>query len=121
MCQNFKKKYNIYKFINIILKYGFKQKKNEYVFSQISYKQMIFNNELTPLITELSKCYHKSKQFYLKRDITYKNLLTILRQIMNSLKLTYTSNLIYNKSKHNINYTIYINDEILKEIEKSIA
>ena len=120
MCQNFKKKYNINKFVKIILKYCVKQKNNEYIFSQISYKQVVFNNELLPLIADLTECYHKSKQFYLEREITYKNLLTILRQIMNSLKLKYTSNIIYNKSKHSINYTIYLDDEILKEYGKSI-
>ena len=53
--------------------------------------------------------YHKSKQFYLKREVTYKNLLTIFRQLLNSLCIPYTSKIIYNKSKYCIHYIIILN------------
>ena len=61
----------------------------------------------------MTEYYHKSKQFYLKRDMTYKNTLTIIRQLMNSLCIPFTSKIIYNKSKYTINYIIYLNDEII--------
>ena len=114
MSQNFKKQYNINKFVNIISKYCISEKKNEYFFSPITYKKIIYNKELKPLIQELTEYYHKSKQFYLKRDMTYKNTLTIIRQLMNSLCIPFTSKIIYNKSKYTINYIIYLNDEILE-------
>ena len=79
---------------------------------------LIYNKKLTPFISELKEYYHKSKQFYINRDITYKNTLTIIRQILNSLCIPYTSKIIYNKSKYNINYIIYLNDEILTSYEK---
>ena len=118
MSQNFKKIYNINKFIDIILKYCTNEKKKEYIFSPITYKKLMYNKKLTPFISELKEYYHKSKQFYLNRNITYKNTLTIIRQILNSLCIPYTSKIIYNKSKYNINYIIYLNDEILNNYEK---
>ena len=114
MSQNFKKIYNINKFIDIILKYCTNEKKQEYIFSPISYKKLIYNKELEPFVTELTEYYHKSKQFYLKREMTYKNTLTIIRQILNSLYIPYSSKIIYNKSKYTINYIIYLNDEIIQ-------
>jgi len=114
MSQNFKKIYNINKFIDIILKYCTNEKKHEYIFSPISYKKLIYNKELEPFVTELTEYYHKSKQFYLKREMTYKNTLTIIRQILNSLYIPYSSKIIYNKSKYTINYIIYLNYEIIQ-------
>ena len=110
MSQNFKKIYNINKFVNIISKYCTNEKKNDYIFSQITYKKLIYNNCIQPFIIELVDYYHKSKQFYLKREMTYKNILTIIRQILNSLYIPYTSKIIYNKSEYTINYIIYLND-----------
>ena len=46
--------------------------------------------------------------------MTYKNTLTIIRQILNSLYIPYSSKIIYNKSKYTINYIIYLNDEIIQ-------
>tara|TARA_B100001093_G_scaffold197137_1_gene189442 strand:+ start:157 stop:546 length:390 start_codon:yes stop_codon:yes gene_type:complete len=114
MSQNFKKIYNINEFVNFIIKYCISEKKNEYFFSPITYKKIIYNKELKPFIQGLIEYYHKSKQFYLKRDMTYKNVLTIIRQLMNSLCIPFTSKIIYNKSKYTINYIIYLNDEILE-------
>tara|TARA_Y100000389_G_C17373566_1_gene470371 strand:- start:37 stop:429 length:393 start_codon:yes stop_codon:yes gene_type:complete len=113
MSQNFKKIYNINKFFDIIMKYCNNERKNEYIFSPIAYKKLIYNKQLEPFISELKEYYHKSKQFYINRELTYKNTLTIIRQILNSLYIPYTSKIIYNKSKYSINYIIYLDDEIL--------
>ena len=53
--------------------------------------------------------YHKSKQFYLTRNMNYKNFVTIIRQVCNYFKyyLIYTSKIVYSNSKYNINYVIY--------------
>lgn len=84
------------------------EKKNEYIFSPISFKKAEYNNEITKLIEFLKNHYHKSKQFYLNRQMTYKNFLTILRQLCNHLCLPYTSKILYNKSKYNIIYMIFL-------------
>lgn len=114
MSQNFKKIYDINKFVNILIKYCSNEKKSEFIFSPITYKKLIYNNILDPFLVELQEYYHKSKQFYIKREITYKNILTIIRQILKSLFIPYNSKIIYNKSKYTINYIIYINDEIIQ-------
>ena len=118
MSQNFKKIYNINKIVDIIMKYCSNEKKREYTFTPITYKKLLYNKELKPLINELTEYYHKSKVFYLKRNMTYKNTLTIFRQVLNSLCIPYTSKIIYNKSKYTINYIIYLNDEIIKDYEQ---
>ena len=112
MSQNFKKIYESDKFIELIKTYCIHEKKNEYIFSPISYKKMQFDKILSDFINNLLPYYHKSKQFYLKREMTYKNVLTIFRQLLNSLCIPYTSKIIYNKSKYSIHYIILLNDEI---------
>ena len=42
--------------------------------------------------------------------MNYKNFLTILRQVCSSLSIKYSSKILYNKSKYNINYNIYLNN-----------
>lgn len=112
MSQNFKKKYDSDTFLKIIKEYCIHEKKTEYIFSPISYKKMQFNKILPEFINSLTPYYHKSKQFYLKREVTYKNLLTIFRQLLNSLCIPYTSKIIYNKSKYCIHYIIILNNEM---------
>lgn len=112
MSQNFKKIYDLNKFITIIKEYCINEKKNEYIFSPISHKKMQYNKVFTEFIKDLMPYYHKSKQFYLKREMTYKNTLTIFRQLLNSLCIPYTSKIIYNKSKYSIHYIIILNNEI---------
>ena len=56
----------------------------------------------------LNDSYHKSKRFYLTRNMTYKNFLTILRQVCNFICIPYTSKILYNSSKYNIIYILYL-------------
>ncbi len=111
MSQNFKKIYDKDNFKKIIKKYCINEKKNEYIFSPISFKKMLFDKFFDDFINELLPYYHKSKQFYLKRDINYKTIVTIFRQLLNSLFIPYTSKIVYNKSKYSIHYIIILNEE----------
>lgn len=112
MSQLFKHKINKNMIINFLLKYCQTEKKKVYLFNPIAYKKMIYDNALNIIIEELKKCYHKSKQFYVERDMTYKHFLTILRQVCKYLKIPYDSNIVYNKSKYTIHYTIYLENHI---------
>lgn len=109
MSQIFKKKFDSNIIFTFLKKYSEKEK-NNYIFSQISYKKAIFNKEVTEILKYLKDYYHKSKQFYLTRNITYKNFLTVLRQVCNYLCIPYTSKIIYNCSKYNIIYIFYLDD-----------
>ena len=60
-----------------------------------------FINQCTPY-------YHISKRKYLERKITYNSFITIIRQICNFNKITYTSQIKYDKSEYDILYYIYL-------------
>ena len=79
MSQIFKKAFEPEIIFNFLKKYS--QKEN-YIFLQISYKKAVFNKEITEILKFLKDYYHKSKQFYLNRNITYKNPITVLRLSM---------------------------------------
>ena len=53
--------------------------------------------------------YFKSKHHYLEREKTYKNFVTIVRQICKYHAIPYTSKILYSKSTYEIKYFIYHN------------
>jgi hypothetical protein len=108
MSQVFKKNIDKDIIIDFFKKFCQNEKKKEFIFSPISFKKAEYNNEIKNLIEKLKEYYHKSKQFYLNRQITYKNFLTIIRQVCNHLCIPYTSKILYNKSKYNIIYIIFL-------------
>ena len=110
MSQIFKKKIDPKFFFDFIEKYGNKKNNQQFTFNHISYKKANYNNDIQNLVNYLVTYYHKSKQFYLERNINYKNFLTILRQVCSNLSISYSSKILYNKSKYNINYSIFLNN-----------
>ena len=83
--------------------------KNEkhYTLNVESYKRGIFKEIIQKFITDCIPYYHLSKRKYLEKKITYNSFTTVLRQICNFNKITYTSQIIYDKSSYNIVYYIY--------------
>ena len=83
--------------------------KNEkhYTFNVESYKKGVFKEIIQQFITNCVPYYHLSKRKYLERKLTYNSFTTILRQICNFNKITYTSQIIYDKSSYVIVYYIY--------------
>ena len=79
-----------------------------YLIDNTSFKKSQFNNKLQPFLDDLEKYYHLSKKFYVQRKLNYTKFITILRQICKSLKINYTSKIIYDKSKYDIIYNIHI-------------
>lgn len=84
------------------------EKNNEYfIFSKNAFKKMKLKPENIDKFYESIKPYYfKSKQFYLERDKTYKNFITILRQLTKYHHIPYTSKIIYLKSTYEIKYFI---------------
>lgn len=78
-----------------------------YVFNNSAYKKGLFTNTLQPFIEECKPYYHVSKRKYLERKLTYASFTTILRQICNCNKTTYTSQIKYENSTYDIMYYIY--------------
>ena len=83
--------------------------KNEkyYIFNTESFKKGMFNDSISKFVTLCIPYYHLSKRKYLERKITYNSIITILRQICKFNKITYTSKILYDKSKYCIVYYIY--------------
>ena len=83
--------------------------KNEkyYLFNNISFKKGLFNDEITNFFISCKSYYHISKQKYLDRKLDYNSFTTVLRQICNYNKITYTSQIKYDKSTYDIFYYIY--------------
>lgn len=78
-----------------------------YVINNDSYKKGIFNGTIQTFIKECNPYYHISKRKYLERKTTYNTFITIVRQICNFNKITYKSQIKYDKSNYDIIY--YIN------------
>jgi len=77
-----------------------------YVVNNDSFKKLRFLNLYSQLVDDLKPFYRKSKQFYLTREPKYTGFLTILRHICKSNMVSYTSKLLYDKSKYDITYYI---------------
>ena len=83
--------------------------KNEkyYILNSAAYKKGIFNESIIQFFKDINQYYHNSKKKYLERKITYNCFITVVRQICNNLKITYTSEVKYDKSIYDIIYNIY--------------
>jgi hypothetical protein len=80
-----------------------------YIVNNNVYKKGIFNETIINFINECKPYYHLSKHKYLERKINYNSFVTIIRQICNFNKITYTSQIKYDKSTYDIVYYIYYN------------
>ena len=78
-----------------------------YVLNNNSYKKGMFDDTIRNFIDECKPYYHLSKRKYLERKPTYNSFITIIRQICNFNKITYTSQIKYDKSSYDIIYYIY--------------
>jgi hypothetical protein len=77
-----------------------------YILNKLIYKKYEYNNLLYDFINYLQDYYKISKQFYIDRNITYNNLLTIIRQICKYNNIAYYSKIKYDKNKYYIIYYI---------------
>ena len=83
--------------------------KNEkcYLVNSASFKKGIFNESITQFFKDINQYYYLSKKKYLEKKLTYNSFITVIRQICNSIKITYTSQVKYDKSVYDIIYCIY--------------
>ena len=79
-----------------------------YILNNNSYKKGIFNDLINNFINDCKPYYYLSKRKYLDRKLTYNSFITIIRQICNFNRITYTSQIKYDKSTYDIMYHIYI-------------
>ena len=83
--------------------------KNEkhYLLNIDTFKKGDFKEIIQKFFENCNQYYHLSKRKYLDRKLTYNSFTTVIRQICNSNKITYTSQIKYDKSTYNIIYYIY--------------
>ena len=86
-------------------------KNNSYVFSKTAFKTAQYKDIINSFCKELEKYYYESKKYYATRSMTYKNLVTIIRQICKYHFIPFTSNIKYYKSVYEISYTIFMTSE----------
>jgi len=81
-------------------------KDNYYIFTYISYKKAKFKNIITGFIDKVSECYYNSKKFYVEREMNYKNLMTVIRQICKNNSIDIHSETSYESSSYTMTYFI---------------
>ena len=95
-------------FINFISIYcEFDKIQSHYILNNINYKLYLYNNKIHDFYNELYQYYKPKSHIYLKREITYSNLCTVVRQICNCLKIKYKYKIKYDNKSYNMIY--YIN------------
>jgi len=92
-------------FYNFLEKISLKND-NKYVINNNCYKRGIYNEVIQTFLENCKQYYYISKRKYIERKLTYSSFLTIIRQICNSHKITYTSQIKYDKSSYEIVYYI---------------
>jgi len=93
-------------FFEVIHSICFKNEKY-FTFNFESFKKGMYKEIIPNFIEYCNPFYHISKRKYLEKKVTYNMFTTILRQICNFNKITYTSKIIYDKSSYHIEYYIY--------------
>ena len=88
------------------LKLNCKIENNNYILNNIKFKKYEYNNEIDILKNELNDKYKNGKKYYLERENSYNNLLTIIRQICKKNKINYVSKIKYDKNNYSIIYYI---------------
>ena len=83
-----------------------KNEKN-YILNSMAFKKGVFNEKIVEFFKDIYPHYHNSKKKYLDKKLTYNSFITVIRQICNHLKITYTSQVKYDKSVYDIIYCIY--------------
>ena len=79
----------------------------KYTFGRDAYKKSCINGSLDCFLNKLKDFYFSSKQYYVNRKMSYKNIVTIIRQVCKHLNIPYTSKILYGKSSYEIIYYIY--------------
>jgi hypothetical protein len=94
-------------FINFLQDIAIKNN-NKYIINTICYKKGMYNGIIEKFIELCKPYYYLSKRKYLERKLTYSSFITIIRQICNYNKITYTSQIKYDKSNYEIIYYIVL-------------
>lgn len=79
-----------------------------YVFNKVSFKRAQFKNLVGDFVRVVTPYYFSSKKYYVEREITYRNLMTIIRQICKSHNIFIDSKEEYSNSYCDMSYRISV-------------
>jgi|TARA_B110000495_G_C22971470_1_gene570179 hypothetical protein len=83
-------------------------KNNKYILSKALFKKAKMKEKIQPYIDLIKPHYYNSKLFYIERKMTYKNFVTIIRQICKLYAIGFVSSIKYSKSTYEIKYSIFV-------------
>ena len=106
MRQIFKNSVPLETFVDFLKLYCTYEKKY-YKITKVTFKKYKFENKIENFYKILKPYYFKSKQFYLERELNYRNFITVIRQISKLHHLPFTSKIKYSKSSYDIVYFKY--------------
>lgn len=106
MSQIFKKKVPVSFLYDLLDTYSTNNEKY-YLINDVLFKKVKFNDMLDCFLEKIKPYYFESKKFYVERQINYVRFTTIIRQIAKLHGLHFSSKILYDRSKYNINYYIY--------------
>jgi len=86
------------------------KKEKYYVFDNNAYRKLIFHEYYKDFFDIIIEYYHVSKKFYVTRKMTYKNFITIIRQICKVNRIMFTSEIKYSESNYTIDYYIFFEE-----------
>ena len=79
-----------------------------YLFDVNAYKKGMYNKKIQEFCEFAQPFYHTSRQYYIKRELSYSRFLTILRQICRVQNISFHSHIKYINSSYDIPYYIYL-------------
>lgn len=87
---------------------------NYYRVTKNGYKSAQYKNMLQGFCDSVKEYYYKSKQYYATRKLSYKSLVTIIRQLCKYHHIPFTSSIKYDKSSYEISYSIFFDSVLSK-------
>jgi hypothetical protein len=79
---------------------------NRYIINNASFKKGIMFNHITEYCSNVEDNYYESKKFYIRRKMTFKYFITVIRQMCRVNDIGYETVTKYNKSTYEIMYLI---------------
>ena len=86
------------------IKTNFYYENDLYISNKSVFKKIYNNGILHTFLESIKKYYFDSKQFYINRNINYKNYNTILRQLANALEIPSKKKITYRHNSYEIIY-----------------
>ena len=84
------------------------KKSNHYVIDETFYRQMRYHVDIyQEWIKEIRNYYHESKRFYAEREISYNNLVTMIRQVCKTHQIVFKKEKCYRNCTCENAYELY--------------